>query len=297
MVKKTTASTFISGTNDANSVLNSTAFIQEIEIDLIDSDEENEYLFGYNEVSEIAKSIKEVGFKSVVTVYKKENGRYQCLSGNSRIRACKELKMDKIRCEIVEAPKSDDEKDLVLIKLNTQRVNRPLYLARQIKRAEEIYRNQGLKGAELEEKICDAFNIKRSQMFEYKKINNIHPILQDLCAVDGVPYSGITKVSEEIPEDKLREFHDKVVDYCKNNSYIDGPKIGLIMKSLKEEYIEEEVEKTAKKVDVNKVLKKLDTIDMEKEIKIKKKEKESIKEKALMYIEYLNKVVEECDKK
>lgn len=295
MIKRTTASTLLDGTKGADNVLNSTGYIEEIDISKIDEDLENEFLFGYNEVSEIVKSINEIGFKSVVTIYKKDNGRYQCLSGNSRIKAAKEIGLKKIRCEIVDAPRDNDEKDLILIRLNAQRVNRPLYLSRQIKRAEEIYRAQGIKGQELEKKLCDSFNLKRTQMFDYKKISTMHPKLQLLFAMDGISYTPLTKLGDNITDEQAENIYTKITSILDKNGIVTMQEISSIIKeSLDDNPTPKEIAINEKMEDTFVTLKKLKRYNLSGKINIKEANRKEAKEIAEAYIEYFNKVLEAC---
>ena len=79
------------------------AKIHEIPIEEIDEFPDHPYKVKDDEdMLNLMESIKDNGVLTPATVRKKEDGRYEMLSGHRRKRACELLGMDKLRCEIVE---------------------------------------------------------------------------------------------------------------------------------------------------------------------------------------------------
>ena len=79
------------------------AKIHEIPIEEIDEFPDHPYKVKDDEdMLNLMESIKENGVLTPATVRKKEDGRYEMLSGHRRKRACELLGMDTLRCEIVE---------------------------------------------------------------------------------------------------------------------------------------------------------------------------------------------------
>lgn len=79
------------------------ARIHEIPLDEIDEFPEHPYKVKDDEdMMNLLESIRENGVLTPATVRKKEDGRYEMLSGHRRWRACQLLGMDTLRCEIVE---------------------------------------------------------------------------------------------------------------------------------------------------------------------------------------------------
>ena len=79
------------------------ARIHEIPLDEIDEFPEHPYKVKDDEdMMNLVESIRENGVLTPATVRKKEDGRYEMLSGHRRRRACQILGMDTLRCEIVE---------------------------------------------------------------------------------------------------------------------------------------------------------------------------------------------------
>lgn len=79
------------------------ARIHEIPLDEIDEFPEHPYKVKDDEdMMNLVESIRENGVLTPATVRKKEDGRYEMLSGHRRRRACQILGMNTLRCEIVE---------------------------------------------------------------------------------------------------------------------------------------------------------------------------------------------------
>ncbi len=64
-------------------------------------------------------SIKERGVITPVTVHKKDDGRYEMISGHRRKHACERLGLETIRCDVVEV--SRDEAIILMVDSNAQR--------------------------------------------------------------------------------------------------------------------------------------------------------------------------------
>lgn len=79
------------------------ARIHEIPLDEIDEFPDHPYKVKDDEdMLNLMESIKENGVLTPATVRKKDDGRYEMLSGHRRWRACQLLGLDTLRCEIVE---------------------------------------------------------------------------------------------------------------------------------------------------------------------------------------------------
>lgn len=79
------------------------ARIHEIPLDEIDEFPDHPYKVKDDEdMLNLMESIRENGVLTPATVRKKEDGRYEMLSGHRRCRACQLLGLDTLRCEIVE---------------------------------------------------------------------------------------------------------------------------------------------------------------------------------------------------
>ena len=67
----------------------------------------------------LVESIKTNGVLTPATVRKKEDGRYELLSGHRRLRACQLAGIGTLRCEVVEM--SRDEATIFMVESNFQR--------------------------------------------------------------------------------------------------------------------------------------------------------------------------------
>ncbi len=71
------------------------------------------------DMSNLIESIREHGVISPAMVRKKEDGRYEMISGHRRKRACELLGMETLRCEVVNV--SRDEATVLMVDSNSQR--------------------------------------------------------------------------------------------------------------------------------------------------------------------------------
>ena len=67
----------------------------------------------------LVESVKANGVITPATVRKKEDGRYELLSGHRRMRACELAGMDTLRCEVVDMDR--DEATVFMVESNFQR--------------------------------------------------------------------------------------------------------------------------------------------------------------------------------
>lgn len=67
----------------------------------------------------LMESIEERGIITPATVHRKENGRYEMISGHRRKHACERLGLETLRCEVVEV--SRDEAIILMVDSNAQR--------------------------------------------------------------------------------------------------------------------------------------------------------------------------------
>ena len=92
------------------------------EIDLMDIDPFPDHPFKVQDdedMMNLAESVKANGILTPATVRKKEDGRYELLSGHRRFRACQIAGLDTLRSEIVDM--SRDEATIFMVESNFQR--------------------------------------------------------------------------------------------------------------------------------------------------------------------------------
>lgn len=92
------------------------------EIDLLDIDPFPDHPFKVQDdedMMNLAESIRTNGVLTPATVRKKEDGRYELLSGHRRYRACQLAGLDTLRCEVVDMNR--DEATIFMVESNFQR--------------------------------------------------------------------------------------------------------------------------------------------------------------------------------
>ena len=94
--------------------------IYEIPLDEIDPFPKHPFKVREDEdMKTLVDSIKEFGVLTPATVRRKEDGRYEMLSGHRRKRACELAGLDTLRCEVVELDK--DAATIFMVDSNLQR--------------------------------------------------------------------------------------------------------------------------------------------------------------------------------
>lgn len=96
------------------------AKIEEIPVKIIDQFPKHPYKVKDDEdMLALMESIKENGVLTPATVRKKKDGRYEMLSGHRRLRACRKLGMETLRCEVVDLDRN--EATIFMVDSNLQR--------------------------------------------------------------------------------------------------------------------------------------------------------------------------------
>ena len=72
-----------------------------------------------DDMMNLVESVKTNGVLTPATVRKKEDGRYEILSGHRRLRACQLAGLDTLRCEVVDMNR--DEATIFMVESNFQR--------------------------------------------------------------------------------------------------------------------------------------------------------------------------------
>lgn len=96
--------------------------IRDIPISEIDDFPDHPFMVRDDEdMQNLIESIKERGVITPAMVRKKEDGRYELISGHRRKRACELAGMDTLRCEVVDMDR--DEATIMMVESNFQRSN------------------------------------------------------------------------------------------------------------------------------------------------------------------------------
>jgi len=106
--------------NDEERAENKLPRIHDIPIAEIDDFPDHPYrVLDDEDMESLMESIKERGVITPAMVRKKEDGRYEMISGHRRKHACERLGLETLRCEIVEV--SRDEAIILMVDSNSQR--------------------------------------------------------------------------------------------------------------------------------------------------------------------------------
>lgn len=252
--------------------------IEDIDINLIDNDDLNENLFGYEDVDLIEESMNTFGDKAVIYVYKKEDGRYLCYSGNQRLLALKNRHESKVACYVDGPEPSEEQRIEALLFMNVHRSKRPYYIAQQIKAYESVLRKKGEKNVpgEIEKKF--GYKVRAQQ--NYKQILTLEPVLQKLFKNDDIQsWKVLLETCVKIPEGKETAYADALT----NNAASDGYTNEIVKDTLAEitnEVVKEKKTPSApKKIKNSQVFKDILSLpyyDEDEQIVIPDKKKEEI---------------------
>lgn len=160
--------------------------IYDIPISEIDDFPEHPYQVNDDEdMDRLVESIKERGIITPATVRKKDDGRYELISGHRRKRACEIAGIESLRCDVVDLTR--DEAIVLMVESNYQRSNilpsekafaykmRIEAMSRQGKRTDLTSRPLGEKLSV--EEISDDSGDSARQIHRYIRLTNLVPEL------------------------------------------------------------------------------------------------------------------------
>ena len=135
-------------------------------------------------MNNLKESIERIGLQNAIIVRKKENDRYEILSGNNRVRVFKELNKETIPARIVEC---DDEKaELIMIDSNIVQRNELSVMerAKAYKLKQELMKKVKLNKDEIfnkeEQELLNQTESQRT-FFRYISLNNLIEEYQNMC--------------------------------------------------------------------------------------------------------------------
>ena len=191
------------------------ARIHEIPLDEIDEFPDHPYKVKDDEdMMNLVESIRENGVPTPATVRKKEDGRYEMLSGHRRWRACQLLGLDTLRCEIVELDR--DAATIFMCDSNLQRtVILPSEKAFAYKMRLEAMNRQG-KRTDLtsgpvgqkfsRDELADSVGESGRQVSRYIRLTELIPELLDMVDEGQIamrPAVEISYLPKELQEELL----------------------------------------------------------------------------------------------
>lgn len=191
------------------------ARIHEIPLDEIDEFPDHPYKVKDDEdMLNLMESIKENGVLTPATVRKKDDGRYEMLSGHRRHRACQLLGLDTLRCEIVELDR--DAATIFMCDSNLQRtVILPSEKAFAYKMRLEAMNRQG-KRTDLtsgpvgqkfsRDELADSVGESGRQVSRYIRLTELIPEILDMVDEGQIamrPAVEISYLPKELQEELL----------------------------------------------------------------------------------------------
>lgn len=190
------------------------ARINEIPIELIDEFPNHPYKVKDDEdMQNLMESIKSYGVLTPATVRKKDDGRYEMLSGHRRMRASKLLGLETIRCEVVEMDR--DEATIFMCDSNLQRTTiLPSEKAFAYKMRFEALKNQRkadkVEGATVlhpgeksREILAQEVGESQEQVRKYIRLTELIPELLDIVDEGRIAMRPAVEISY-LPVDKQR---------------------------------------------------------------------------------------------
>ncbi len=165
--------------------------IEEVPLELIDPFPKHPYKVRDDEdMQNLVESIKEYGVLTPATIRKKEDGRYEILSGHRRCRACQLVGIPTLRAEVVEMDR--DSATIFMVDSNLQRTTiLPSEKAFSYKMRLDAMKRQGkrvdLTSAPVERKFSEAreqigaeVGESREQVRRYIRLTELDPALLDM---------------------------------------------------------------------------------------------------------------------
>jgi len=222
--------------------------------------------YNQDEMNNLKESIERIGLQNAIVVRKKENDRYEILSGNNRVRVFKELNKETIPARVVEC--DDNKAELIMIDSNIVQRNELSVMerAKAYKLKQELMKKVKFNKDEIfnkeEQELLNQTESRRI-FFRYISLNNLIEEYQNMCDKKTLSVEAgetLSTLPASVQKDIL--------------SVIESKKITLpLIKKVKQSY--QESENNNVQFDINKI----------EEILNNKKEKE---EKKTLEIKFNN---------
>lgn len=199
------------------------AKIRDIPLDEIDDFPDHPFKVCDDEdMLNLVESVKERGVITPATVRKKENGRYELISGHRRKRACELVGLETLRCEIVDL--SRNEATILMVESNYQRTQiLPSEKAFAYKmRSEAMKRQAGrptkgnsspvgidLRGKQSLDLMSNECGDSRNQIHRYIRLTNLVPELLEYVDEGRIKMRPAVELSY-LDEDCQRDLVDEI---------------------------------------------------------------------------------------
>ena len=205
--------------NEQGRAENRLAKIYDIPLSEIDDFPDHPYQVRMDEdMTQLVESVKERGIITPVTLRKKEDGRYEMVSGHRRKKACELAGLETIKAEVKELTR--DEAIILMVESNLQRSTiLPSEKAAAYKMRLEAIKRQGqrtditcdpvghkLPGQKSVEAIADSVPDSKTQIQRYIRLNELVPGLVNMVDEGKIamrPAVELSYLSEKEQEDLL----------------------------------------------------------------------------------------------
>ena len=199
--------------------------IYEIPLEEIDSFPDHPFKVRDDEdMMNLVESVKTNGVLTPATVRKKEDGRYEILSGHRRLRACQLAGLDTLRCEVVDMNR--DEATIFMVESNFQRTTiLPSEKAFAYKMRLEAMNRQGMRtdltssplGTKLDrsnKELAEQVGDSKSQIHRYIRLTELIPELLDMVDERQIALRPAVELSY-IPKKKQGEIWQQIeIEQC-----------------------------------------------------------------------------------
>lgn len=195
--------------------------IYEIPISEIDDFPDHPYrVLDDEDMNNLMESIEYRGIITPAMVRKKEDGRYEMISGHRRKHACERLGLETLRCEVVDV--SRDEAIILMVDSNSQRSEiAPCDKGRAYKMKLEAMNRQGKRtdltfsplgkklenGKELAEEVGDS----QTQIYRYIRLTELVPELQEYVDSGQMKMRPAVELSY-VDEETQRDVVDRIME-------------------------------------------------------------------------------------
>ncbi len=199
------------------------AKIYDIPISEIDDFPDHPYrVLDDDDMQALMDSINERGVITPAMVRKKENGRYEMISGHRRKRACERLGHETLRCEVIDATR--DEAIILMVDSNSQRSEiAPCDKGKAYKmKLDAIKRQQGertdltsatvlqkLEGKSSRELLAEESNDSHEQIRKYIRLTYLVPELQQFVDEGRIKMRPAVELSY-LDEETQRDVVDRI---------------------------------------------------------------------------------------
>jgi len=205
----------------------------------------------------MADSIKAIGVQTPAIVRRKDDGRYELVSGHRRKRACKLAGLETIPCIVREL--TYDEAVIMMVDANLQReVILPSEKARSYKMKLEAMKRQGqrsdltstplagkLKGKETAEIVGEAVGESKDQVRRYIRLTELNPPMLDMVDEGRIAMRPAVELSY-LPQEEQQLLLDVIGREDRTPSHVQAAKLrklsneghldyGTIVSIIKEE--------------------------------------------------------------